>query len=222
MPGRFSAEKKNKPVAAGNRFQWLALVAVFVVGILIGVNAAVPGVSHAVDEITWNQILGPASAGAASLVQAINLASGSQVGQITGVDADSIDGLDSSQLGGGGSSSMFYTRECTWRGNAGGAVAANWPGSGTGMNDADTSFYKKRCETTGGADAGQPPACEAGDVSIGVDCFATGVGIVGPSATAMLPDGGGGFSFTYGGPNPYDITAYATVGVCKRLCKAGP
>ncbi len=88
---------------------WMIVGVVLVV--LMGLTYAVPGVSHAVNEIDWAAIIGPLSSGASELLGAVNNASASAAGKTTGVNADAIDGLDSTALLSGGSGGAQYNED---------------------------------------------------------------------------------------------------------------
>lgn len=207
--------------------------AVFVIGLMVGVTyAAVPGVSHAIDEIQWSDIVNTTSPGAVAMITAINTASGSAAGKTTGINADSLDGQDSTafaaQGGGGGSGKIYYNR-CAWMGGA--------TYTGTNLPQPQLNFYKTQCEDTSGnvlpPPNNQPAACAAGYTDLGVHCYASGINLFSPSPVESdtAPLGGA----TCGGPNSCETATIfnypnqaggasvapvviTTVGVCERIC----
>ncbi len=154
--------------------KWLlAALVIFGLGTFIGFSYGQAGavVSHAVDQIVWTAIAGPASPGASAMVTAINNASASAPNKTTGINADALDGLDSSFFtgGGGGGVSSSYSTYCSW-------MTTESAGS---TSPTPLELFHPNCQDTSGVDltgpAANPPACAPGWTSTAINWYPVGI-----------------------------------------------
>lgn len=238
MISRKKSVSSSNP-SIGRKWILLALV-LFGVGGLVGFTygQAAGVVSHAFGEVVWGTVTG---AGQAVLfLKDIKNASPSNSGPTAvyspnnpthGINADFLDGMDSSDFapagggGGGGSNVGYYERKCTWMSFY------------IGTYNNPPVFFETDCEEPDGdtkkdyppnaPGSYEPPACEVGDITLditgekkGIDCYATGITGHQPQPLFQEPDGTGGYGFVYPATQPGATppTVYGTVGVCKRTC----
>ena len=185
----------------------------------IGLSSNPDTLGHLPDQIKWSAIASKTDAGAPELVQAINNASSSAPGQLTRINADTLDGKDSLELqaGAGNGSGTHYERYCGWVIAGSGAVP-------TGGGGASTSSYYSSVNYPGGWCG--PPQCDVGDsgtgsdysgpgdiitigAGLGVDCFPTGLDM---EKNVYEQDPGSGNWIPLG-------SDWVMVGECVRTCK---
>lgn len=141
-----------------------AFVGVGLIILMSVTYAQVAGVTHHPAEINWDQIISPLGAGA-DFLSAINVVSAAAANKTSGVNADALDGLDSTAFfASGGTSAGFYTRTC---GYISGGVFASTAG---GAIVSPASLPSSCLDASGSS---SPPSCEVGDTDLGVDCYPT-------------------------------------------------
>ncbi|MDP2666122.1 MAG: hypothetical protein Q8P05_01315 [Candidatus Diapherotrites archaeon] len=239
MMGKWGLKSNRKPDSGVKGFMskkpFLMVALIFAIGLGVGVTYAshtgTPLVSHEVLQIMWEQFalsFDPKGDGT-HFVEAMNAASESLPNQYSGINADTLDGLDSTDFSGqGGGGAGTYSTKCTW--------VTGYQTAWT-QNPAPTpDWYNTKCQDEQGRDKlppnDVPPPCPTGPaVGLGVQCYITGI-----NALMVIPTNHGGqfgddgVNDFYVGVNgcspvafPYTSSEqcpinYSTSGVCERIC----
>lgn len=201
-----------------------------------------PGVSHDLLEIDWASVLATNATVVQSTYQTaldgLNFTSQSTAGKTTGLNADALDGLDSTAFGQGGGGGTVLSFKCGW-------VASSNFDSGTWPYPA-ADFMETKCEDQAGNSLSPPNdvprACPATFVDAGVFCYPTGInswhtqpagGTSSPGDPSIFspicdidcnPAGTPQYYFIQAptwptGPNGTKPTLfYQTTGMCERIC----
>jgi hypothetical protein len=220
-------KKKQDAVISSEVVFWgLVLLAV---GMLVNASYATPsdGVYHNVLDVVWGAIADNVDPNydPADFLRDINYASNASAGSTDGVDADTLDGLDSGDLASGsGSSKFYYTKSCTWVSYVDVDIHSDtfddWP-------FVNGEFWPRDkdppCTDNLGNFTEVVPACDGADIDRGVSCYIKGI------EPMKAPYNYFPVAWVSDSPEPryietnsedYPGRDFVTSGVCNRLCEA--